>query len=276
VETISVERHLVLVTPMLAGICLASGEWLSGLLWRPQVIATIEHALPVQQAYLVRVGGPEVRAAYALRRVPSLNIVFLRFVGNGPDVSVVQTGPPTPGEIVLIVEAGAGFAPNGRLSVVRDEGLHLDVPRGYLSAGGPVLNSDGALVGLCALDPDGTARIVPSSAIARAFIGTGQELQRRGWIGATLQPVTLVAQMRTLAQQSTGRLVLDVQPGGPAERAGLRAGDILLAIDGRRLSGPDSVRSVVGPHRIGDPVTVSFLRNGRVLGTNLTVAEKPT
>jgi S1-C subfamily serine protease len=273
-ETVSLERHVARLSSILAGIRVASGKWISAVLWR-QVVVTIDDALPEEQAYVAMVAGSEVLAAHVLRRVPSLNIAFLRLVGGSPESAIVESAVPWAGEVVLVMAAGAGFVPTGRLSVVRQDHLRLDAPPGYLQPGGPVLNGDGALVGLCGLDPDGAARIVPCAAIAQAFSGVGQELQLRGWIGASLQPVTLVAQMRAAAQQSTGRLVLSVQPGGPAERAGLQGGDILLAVAGRCLNGPGSLRSVVGPHRIGHPVNASFLRNGRILVTTLTVMAPP-
>jgi S1-C subfamily serine protease len=274
-ETVSLERHLVRATSILAGIRVASGQWISALLWRPQVVVTINDALPVEQAYVATVAGSGVLAAHALRRIPSLNIAFLRLVGRSPEIALVQSAMPRTGEVVLVMAAGAGFVPTGRLSVVREDNLRLDAPPGYLPPGGPVLNSDGALVGLCGSDPNGAPRIVPCAAIAQAFSNIGQELERRGWIGASLQPVTLAAQLRAAAQQSTGRLVVSVQPGGPAERAGLRDGDILLAMDGRGLNGRGSLRSVVGPNRIGHPMNVSFLRNGRVVTTTLTVMAQP-
>ena len=261
--------------PMLGGIRLASGGWLSALLWEPQVIVTLNDALPLEQAYVAMAGGPEVLAAHVLRRIPSLNIAFLRVAGGGRESAIVQSAVPGAGEVVLVMAASAGLVPTGQLSVVCEDNLRLDAPPGYLSPGGPVLNSDGGLVGLCGLEPDGTPRIVPCAAIARAFSRESRQLQLRGWIGASLQPVTLVAQMRAAAQQSTGRLVLSVQPDGPAERAGLQGGDILLTIAGRGLNGPGSLRSVVGPQRIGHPVTVSFLRNCRIVETALTVMAQP-
>ena len=271
----AIESHIARGAPLVAAIRLASGPWLTGLLWEPELLVTASGALPAQQAYTAVVGGSEMVAAQALRRNSTLNIAVLKLVGAGPGTLIKPAGAPETGDVVLVLESGPAFAPGGRLSVVRDRQLVLDSPPGYLAEGGPVINAAGGLVGLCVSGRNGEPRIVTYETIARFCDGPGQELAPRGWIGASLQPVTLPKTVRAAARQNSGRLVVNVLPGSPADQAGLRNGDVLLALDGIAMNGRGSLRSLLGPDRFGRAAEVLFVRNGRFLNAMLTVIPQP-
>jgi len=154
--------------------------------------------------------------------------------------------------------------------------ITLDAAPGYLAEGGPVFDDKGALVGLCVGGPDQTPCVVPHAAIA-GFVGDGPAgtLMRRGWIGAALQPVSVADSLRRIAGQATGRLVIGVTPNGPAAQAGILRGDILLSVDGQRMNGPGSLRSLLGPERIGRGVDVCLARHGQIRTRRVVVAAQP-
>jgi serine protease Do len=77
------------------------------------------------------------------------------------------------------------------------------------------------------------------------------------------------------AGQASGRLVVGITPGGPAERAGIRVGDVLLALDGFSTSGANSLRSFLEGSRIGSKVEARLLRDAVIATAWLTVAEHP-
>ncbi len=270
-----IEPHVVRATPLLVSIRLASGAWLTGLLWQPDIVVTASGSLPVQQAYTALAAGSEMLAAQSVRRDPQLNLAVLKLVGSAPR-PVFQCAPlPQPGEIVLVLEAGQGFAGSGRLSTVRDHHLNLDAPPSYLAEGGPVLTSSGELAGVCVSGLGGEPRLVGAAAVAQLVDAGRHPLIHRGWIGASLQPVGLPLSVRSAAKQGSGRLVLNVQPGGPADQAGLRMGDVLLAIDGIRMNGHGSLRSLLGPERFDRPAEVTLVRNGQLRTANLVVRPQP-
>jgi S1-C subfamily serine protease len=98
---------------------------------------------------------------------------------------------------------------------------------------------------------------------------------RRGWLGVSLQPITVPESLVHRAGQPTARQVVGVTRGGPADRAGLRAGDVLLALDGASTSGNHALRAFLAPERIGTEVEVRMMRDGQVHTTVLTVAAQP-
>jgi S1-C subfamily serine protease len=70
-------------------------------------------------------------------------------------------------------------------------------------------------------------------------------------------------------------MVVSITKGGPAELAGLRVGDVLLALNGTSASGPQALRAFLGPERIGSTVEVKVLRDGNVLTAHMTIAVQP-
>jgi len=74
--------------------------------------------------------------------------------------------------------------------------------------------------------------------------------------------------------RSRAVIVVEVQSGSPAA-AGLLVGDVILALDGIAIADPLDLRGALRPERIGQPVTASVLRAGRVIEVSLTVGERP-
>ena len=99
--------------------------------------------------------------------------------------------------------------------------------------------------------------------------------RRRAWLGVALQPIRVPPSLVQRAGQDSGRMVMNVTPGGPADAAGLRAGDVLLALDGQSTSGSHSLRAILEEDRAGQQVPVRFLREGTVHNAMLTVGAQP-
>lgn len=286
--TQSIAPHVVRAAPLLAAIRLASGAWLTGLLWRPGVVITAASALPTQEAYAVALAGGQTLAARSVRRDPGRGIAALALIGTGPATQIEPAAHPALGAVLLVLAAGANATPSGRLVTVsrlRSNGspsqprIVLDAVPGALAEGGPVFDDTGALVGLCIGGYDQPPSVVPYAAIAE-FVGgeppAAGALMRRGWLGASLQPVSVTENLRRIAGQETGRLVIGVAPNGPAAQAGILPGDILLSIDGQRMNGPGSLRAMLGPERIGRKVDVRLVRHGQIRTRHVIVAAQPT
>jgi S1-C subfamily serine protease len=98
---------------------------------------------------------------------------------------------------------------------------------------------------------------------------------RKAWLGVALQPITIPEPLAQRAGQNSARMVVSVTQDGPAERAGLRAGDVLLALNGHTTSGSHALRAFLVPDRIGTAVEVRLMRDGTVLATHLTIEAQP-
>src|SRR5262249_30353488 len=98
---------------------------------------------------------------------------------------------------------------------------------------------------------------------------------RRGWLGVSLQPITVPEGLAHRAGQRTARQVVNITRGGPADPAGLPTGDVLLALDGSSTSGNHALRAFLAPERVGSQVQVRLMRDGLVHTTVLTIEAQP-
>jgi S1-C subfamily serine protease len=99
---------------------------------------------------------------------------------------------------------------------------------------------------------------------------------RRGFLGVSTQPVPLPAALveRLALQQESGLLVLGAEPAGPADRAGLLLGDILIAFAGAPVRDTDDLLQQLGGDRIGTVQEARVIRGGEPRAVAVTVGER--
>jgi len=135
------------------------------------------------------------------------------------------------------------------------------IPRGF--AGGPLIDSDGAVIGMNTRTLlRGTDLAIPTSTLRRVVA----ELEahggvRRGYLGVGTYPV------------AGGALVASVEDGGPAATAGILVGDVLVELDGVAISDPDSLRTALAD-RPGKAVKVALVRGGTRQELDVTLGAK--
>jgi S1-C subfamily serine protease len=168
---------------------------------------------------------------------------------------------------------------NGRLI---EDVVQTDAALNPGNSGGALVDFDGAVVGVNTAIIGGAQGIcfaVPINTAKRVI----PELMRdgrvaRGWFGIAGQTQELSrALLRRLELDGeSGVLVAAVSPGGPADQAGLRVGDVVLRLDGQATPSVDKVHKLLTRERIGQRVTLEVLRDGAVVRLALQVLERPT
>jgi putative serine protease PepD len=161
-------------------------------------------------------------------------------------------------------------APNG-FSI--DEVIQTDAPINPGNSGGPLLNAAGQVIGVNsqiatagAQGNVGVGFAVPSNTVRRIV----PVLRRDGRVRHAYLGVSM-------SESPTGDGVLlgDVPAGGPADDAGVRAGDEIVSVDGRRVRSPADVSAAVNARDPGDRVRVEVLRDGRRLELEVTLGARP-
>jgi S1-C subfamily serine protease len=276
--------------PMLAAIRTTPGRHISGIIWQPDLVITADQLLPARDGYTVVLAGGILVAARPAGRDTANNLAALRLETRAGAVAIRTAGPARVGAIALALGATAEANPIARLTVVHRvdstrlgalngatmDMLSLDLPPNTADDGGPVLDASGALLGMSASSATGQALVVSHTAIAAVLppaiaVARGQ----RGWLGLSLQPIAVPESMRPIAQQDAGRMVVNLASNGPAEQAGIRAGDILLSLDGQSINAPRTLRTFLSPDRIGRYVQVKLLREGALETVRLAVSVQP-
>lgn len=288
--------------PWLAAIRVGATQYVTGTAWGNDAIVTTDRALPPRDSYTLVMPGGRPAAARLLHRDPGLNLALLRLEQPNPVPAMAAGRPPAVGSLALVVGADTDSSPTVRLTAVHrqsrasDQGAILDMTEAQADPGALVLDPNGAVLGIAHVAAGGAVTIVPHRTVTR-FIETaphaaaisrtlpppvarpqpngGQRSDRKGWFGVALQPITVPEPLVPRAGQASGRLVVGITTGGPAEQAGLRVGDVLLSLDGHSTSGANSLRSFLESSRIGTKVEARVLRDNAIATAWLTIAEQP-
>jgi serine protease Do/serine protease DegQ len=147
------------------------------------------------------------------------------------------------------------------------------------NSGGALVNLRGELVGIntAIVAPSGgnvgIGFAIPSNMAANiknTLIEHGEI--RRGLLGVNIQDMTPDLAQAFGLSQTQGAVITGVQPGSPAAKAGLEAGDIVLAVNARRIKNSSDVRNAVGMLQIGDEVRVEVVHKGDTVTRTAEIA----
>jgi serine protease DegQ len=161
--------------------------------------------------------------------------------------------------------------------------LQTDAPISPGNSGGAVANADAEVVGiaLAYIPPTAGAVALGFAVPAATVLDVVGQLERNGRAQhayAGLVPAAITPEIASqLGLSSTeGVVVLNVVPGGPAARAGIRPGDVIVAADGEPTATPEDFLSVLRPHKPGDTLTLTVRSPGaEERQVQLTVADRP-
>lgn len=160
--------------------------------------------------------------------------------------------------------------------------LQTDAAINHGNSGGPLTNSAGEVIGINTMvvrggqaQAEGLGFAIPSN-IARNVVAQlieHGEVQRP-FMGVSFQSVNPQMALEEQLTVSDGAIVREVVPGSPSDRAGLRAGDIIVAIAGQPLDERHTLVSVILEHRVGDEISLVVLRDGATFDTKLILAPR--
>jgi len=266
----------------------------SGIVWRPGVIVTSEHALRRDEEIQLTLPIGRVVPATLVGRDPSTDIAVLKC--SEADTAVPLFGDVSalkPGTLTLVVGRTRASGPVAALGVVSllasdrrtwtgaslTPYIRLDIGLQPTAIGGAVIEASGNLVGLATPRFAHFGAIaVPASTINKisdTLLKQGRI--PRGYLGVGLQPVRLPNSLREMLQRNekTAAIALEVHPDGPADKAGIVIGDILVSLAGQSITRLEDVQSLLAGDAIGKTLPLKFIRGGAVQDGNIVVAERP-
>jgi len=148
------------------------------------------------------------------------------------------------------------------------------------NSGGPLLNTEGQVVGInTAIFSQSGGNVGIGFAIpvnmAKEIVPQLEENGRvtRGWLGVGIQKITPELAKSFGLKDEKGALVSQVVKGGPADKAGIETGDVIVEFDGKKVSDMNDLPRVVASTPVGKTVAVKVLRGGNVVDREVKIAE---
>ena len=256
----------------------------SGVLWRPGVIVTAEHTIRREEEITVTLPDGTNAATTLAGSDAGTDIAVLRVEHQGGAIGKAAARLPAAGNLALAIGRSKDSGVNATWGIVSavsgpwrtwrggrlDTYIRLDLTMYPGSSGGLVVNVEGEPLGIASSALSRIAGLaIPATTVDRVvdeILARGRVA--RGYLGVGLQPVEL-------PDHQKGLIVLSLEPEGPAAKAGMLIGDILIALGERASADTDDVQLALEAHGVGRNVEATVLRGGAARKIAVTIGERP-
>ena len=211
-------------------------------------------------------------------------------VGNSDNLkvgeSVMAVGNPL-GELGGTVTSGIVSALNRSVSIQGSSSVNtmsliqMDASVSPGNSGGGLFNMNGELVGIVnAKSSDSDAEGLGFAIPVNDAVKVAQELLENGYVtgrpylGISYYAVTDAQTAAQLGVNAYGVYIVEVVKGGPADKAGLQAGDRIVSVDGTEIASKDDLGTLMQKHAAGDTLSITIAREGQMQTVNVTLGEK--
>jgi serine protease Do len=233
-----------------------------------------------------KVIGTDPNTDIALLKVEATNINFL-VLGDSDHIEV--------GELVMAIGSPLRFQSTITVGVISAKGraglgvvpiesfIQTDAAINRGNSGGCLISlADGEVIGMNTAIAStnggyiGIGFAIPSNIIKHIM----EELRTtgrvvRGYVGVTLQAIDSPLAEAFNLDKNAGALVAEVVKESPAEKSGLKSGDIILKVDGKTVENPSTLRSTIAMVKPGDKIKLGIMRNKEMIEVTVTVATHP-
>jgi len=266
----------------------------SGVVWSADgIIVTAHHVVEHEQQVGIGLADGHDVSGNLVGRDPTTDVAVLRAEATGlavPDWAAFDG--PRVGHIVLAL-GRPGQTVQATMGIISALGGEWRTPAGgrlehYLQtdvvmypgfSGGPLVSAaanGSQVLGInsSALVP-GVSVAVPADSLSRVvetLLAHGRI--QRGYLGVGAQPVRLPDGLAQQLGQDTGLLLVSVKADGPADKAGLLLGDIVVVMDGQPVRGMRELQSLLAGDRVGTAVSVRIVRGGQAQELTVVIGER--
>ena len=248
-------------------------------------VDTITVTLADRREYKARVVGRDTLSDLALLKIEATGLPYVKF-GNSKGVRV--------GDWAIAI--GNPFGLGGTVTAGIVSALHRNIGSGqydrYIqtdasinqgNSGGPLFDLDGNVIGIntAIFSPTGgnvgLGFAIPAESaqpVIEQLRGSGNV--RRGYLGVSIQPLSAEIAAGLGMAKDRGEIVAEVVPGGPAAKAGIKQGDVILKVAGQEVTFDNSLSFIVASQPIGSSVPIELIRGGKRLSVSAVLAPRPS
>ena len=237
-----------------------------------------------KREFKAKVVGLDRRTDVALLKVDATGL---------PTIPLGDSAKVEPGQWVAAIGSPFGFANTITAGIVSATSralpqesfvpfIQTDVAVNPGNSGGPLINLKGEVVGINSMIYSrtggymGVSFAIPIEValdVAKQLRETGKVT--RGRLGVGIQPVTQELAKSFNLREASGVVVVQVEQGSPADRAGLRQGDVILAFNGKQIEDANVLPRLVAATKPGERASLEVFRNGKRERVSVTVGESP-
>jgi len=262
---------------------------LTGAIWQSNLVVASEQSLPKHDRFDVTLPGGTATEATLAGRDPGTNIALLRLEQPVVAPNASQASPEV-GALALAFGADGSGGATAHMGLVNfvgpewqshaggriDVRITLDMRLAPAEEGGPALSVAGDRIGITTFGPRGSALVIPAStieAVIPLLLQHGRVV--RGWLGVAFRRVAVPDPLQVHAGQSSGLMVLSLAEAGPATKAGVMPGDIVLSVDGAPTTAVRRIVPRLGPDSVGRAVDIRLLRGGALVTLQAAIEARP-
>jgi S1-C subfamily serine protease len=256
----------------------------SGVFWRAGIVVTAEHTIRREEEIEVTLPDGSKAAATVAGSDPGTDLTVLKLDGHAGEPPAQAAGDPVPGNLALAIGRSPNSGVNATMGIVSavsgswrtwrggrlDRYIRLDLTLYPGSSGGLVVNTRGEAIGIATSALSRIAGLaIPASTVNRVveeILSRGHVA--RGYLGVGLQPVEL-------PDHHKGLIVLSLEPQGPAAKAGVLIGDVVVSLAGTAVSDTDDIQTVLEGHAVGQTVAAGLVRGGAAVTIGVVIGERP-
>jgi serine protease Do len=232
--------------------------------------------------HTANVVGTDPKSDLALIKVDGSGFSYVKFADNAPRIGEWAIAVGNPFGLGGTVTAGIVSATGRDIGRGGDDYIQIDAPINRGNSGGPTFDTEGNVMGVntAIFSPSGGSVGIGFDIPAATAKNVIAQLKdnghvTRGWLGVQIQPVTSDVADALGLKQTAGALVAEPQAGSPAAKAGVKAGDVIVAIDGNTVKDSRELAQKIGTMSPGSSVKLNVLRDGSQQTINVTLAQMP-
>lgn len=234
-----------------------------------------------EKEYEAKIIGTDAKTDIALIKIKPNNSLPVAEIGDSDKVKV--------GEWVIAIGNPFGLEQTVTAGIVSAKGrvigagpydnfIQTDASINPGNSGGPLFNMEGKVIGIntaIVAQGQGIGFAIPMN-MAKSILAELKTKGKvtRGWLGISIQDITEDIAKNLNHKDKSGALVSDVFKGDPADKAGIKTGDIIIEINGKSIKDKQDLLVIIAVMHVGESISIKVLRDGKEMVFQVTVAER--